>query len=40
MIDTFHPLHLTTDALEFFDKKYPMSWTDDAKDSFNEINTP
>jgi homogentisate 1,2-dioxygenase len=40
MIDTFHPLHLTADALEFFDKKYPMSWTDDAKDSFNEINTP
>jgi len=28
MVDTFHPLHLTTDALEFVDKNYPMSWTD------------
>ena len=41
MIDTFHPLHLTTDSLEFVDKKYPMSWTDDnAAEPFNEVNTP
>jgi homogentisate 1,2-dioxygenase len=40
MIDTFHPLHLTTDSLEFVDKKYPMSWTDPTPDGFNEINTP
>jgi homogentisate 1,2-dioxygenase len=40
MIDTFHPLHLTTDSLAFVDKNYPMSWTDDAGGSFNEVNTP
>jgi homogentisate 1,2-dioxygenase len=40
MIDTFHPLHLTTDALAFLDKDYPMSWTDKSEDGFNEINTP
>jgi len=40
MIDTFRPLHLTKDSLEFLDKKYPMSWTDHAGDSFNEVNTP
>jgi homogentisate 1,2-dioxygenase len=40
MIDTFHPLHLTTDSLEFLDKNYPMSWTDNPSGSFNEINTP
>ena len=28
MIDTFKPLYLTEDALEFFDEAYPMSWTD------------
>jgi homogentisate 1,2-dioxygenase len=39
MIDTFHPLHLTTDALEFNDANYPMSWTD-GRGEFNEINTP
>ena len=39
MIDTFRPLHLTTDALEFLDKKYPMSWTEN-DGTFNEINTP
>ena len=39
MIDTFHPLHLTDQSLEFLDKDYPMSWTDH-KDGFNEINTP
>jgi homogentisate 1,2-dioxygenase len=39
MIDTFHPLWPTTDALEFVDPKYPMSWTDNA-DGFNEVNTP
>lgn len=40
MIDTFHPLHLTTDALEFVDPKYPMSWSDPSTDSYNEVNTP
>lgn len=40
MIDTFHPLHLTTDALEFVDKHYPMSWTDDRDGTFHEVNTP
>jgi homogentisate 1,2-dioxygenase len=40
MIDTFRPLFLTTDAEEFFDKNYPMSWTDDTDKPFNEINTP
>lgn len=40
MIDTFRPLHLTEDALEFLDKKYPMSWTDESTEPFNEINTP
>ncbi len=39
MLDTFRPLYLTTDAEEFVDKNYPMSWTDKA-DGFNEINTP
>jgi homogentisate 1,2-dioxygenase len=39
MLDTFKPLHLTTDAAEFVDKNYPMSWTDKT-DGFNEINTP
>jgi homogentisate 1,2-dioxygenase len=40
MVDTFKPLYLTTDSLEFVDKKYPMSWTDKTDGSFNEINTP
>lgn len=39
MLDTFRPLFLTTDAKEFIDAKYPMSWTDQS-DGFNEINTP
>jgi len=39
MIDTFRPLFLTEDALEFVDSKYPMSWTESTGD-FNEINTP
>ncbi|HQQ82075.1 MAG TPA: homogentisate 1,2-dioxygenase [Cyclobacteriaceae bacterium] len=39
MVDTFRPLHLTTDAVPFIDKNYPMSWTD-TQDGFNEINTP
>ncbi len=39
MLDTFHPLFLTTDAAEFVDKNYPMSWTDEAG-GFNEVNTP
>lgn len=40
MVDTFRPLYLTTDSLEFVDKNYPMSWTDPTPGSFNEINTP
>ncbi len=28
MVDTFKPLYLTRDALEYVDKDYPMSWTD------------
>lgn len=40
MIDTFRPLHLTTDAVAFLDPDYPMSWTDPSHDSFNEVNTP
>lgn len=40
MIDTFKPLHLTEDSLEFLDKNYPMSWTDPSDGSFNEVNTP
>jgi homogentisate 1,2-dioxygenase len=39
MLDTFHPLFLTTDAAEFVDKNYPMSWTD-RTEGFNEVNTP
>jgi len=39
MLDTFRPLFLTTEAKEFIDPKYPMSWTDHT-DGFNEINTP
>lgn len=38
--DTFRPLHLTTDSLEFPDKNYPMSWTDHSGEFFNEVNTP
>lgn len=40
MIDTFHPLYLTTDSLEFLDKNYPMSWTDNTTGGYNEVNTP
>jgi homogentisate 1,2-dioxygenase len=40
MIDTFKPLYLTTDSMEFLDKNYPMSWTDNTPGTFNEINTP
>ena len=40
MIDTFRPLFLTEDALEFLDEKYPLSWTDESTEPFNEINTP
>jgi homogentisate 1,2-dioxygenase len=32
MIDTFHPLQLTEDALELMDKNYPMSWNEPHKD--------
>ncbi len=28
MLDTFGPLYLTEEALEFVDSKYPMSWTE------------
>lgn len=28
MLDTFGPLYLTEEALEFVDEKYPMSWTE------------
>lgn len=41
MIDTFRPLYLTTDALAYLDKNYPMSWTDvNPNEGFNEINSP
>ena len=40
MIDTFHPLHLTEDAIPYLDKNYPMSWTDNDGNGFNEVNTP
>lgn len=41
MVDTFRPLYPTDQSLEFVDKNYPMSWTDEPKgDGFNEINTP
>ncbi|MCX8490393.1 MAG: homogentisate 1,2-dioxygenase [Cyclobacteriaceae bacterium] len=40
MIDTFHPLYLTDQSLEFLDKNYPMSWTDNTEGGFNEVNTP
>lgn len=40
MIDTFHPLHLTDQSLEFLDKNYPMSWTDNTEGGFHEVNTP
>lgn len=40
MIDTFHPLHLTDQSLEFLDKNYPMSWTDQSEGGFHEVNTP
>jgi len=40
MIDTFHPLHLTEDAIPYLDKNYPMSWTDNDESGFNEVNTP
>jgi homogentisate 1,2-dioxygenase len=41
MIDTFHPLFLTSEGLEFNDPNYPMSWTSQDGDAgFHEINTP
>jgi homogentisate 1,2-dioxygenase len=40
MIDTFNPLHLTEDAIQYLDVNYPMSWTDKDTGAFNEINTP
>lgn len=39
MLDTFRPLFLTTDAKDFVDPNYPMSWTDGGE-GFNEINSP
>ncbi|NIQ06521.1 MAG: homogentisate 1,2-dioxygenase, partial [Candidatus Korarchaeota archaeon] len=29
MIDTFHPLHLTTEAKKLDDESYPYSWNED-----------
>ncbi len=40
MIDTFHPLHLTDQAIPYLDKNYPMSWTDSGSSGFHEVNTP
>jgi homogentisate 1,2-dioxygenase len=40
MIDTFHPLHLTEDAIPYLDKNYPLSWTENNNGGFNEVNTP
>lgn len=40
MIDTFRPLHLTTDSLAFLDANYPFSWTDGGREPFHEISTP
>jgi homogentisate 1,2-dioxygenase len=41
MIDTFRPLYLTTESLEFLDKNYPMSWMDNpSSEPFHEVNTP
>lgn len=40
MMDTFKPLYLTTDALEFLDKDYPLSWTETNAEGFHEANTP
>jgi homogentisate 1,2-dioxygenase len=40
MIDTFRPLYPTTDALEFVDANYPMSWTDNNDAGFHEVDTP
>lgn len=40
MIDTFRPLYLTQDSLDFLDDNYPMSWTDRSEGPFNEVNTP
>lgn len=28
MLDTFRPLQLTQEALQYVDKRYPMSWTE------------
>ncbi len=39
MIDTFKPLHLTTDAIQFVDGNYPMSWTENTG-GFNEVHAP
>ncbi len=30
MVDTFKPLFLTNQAMEYLDKDYPMSWTEDS----------
>lgn len=40
MIDTFKPLFLTEDSLQFLDSNYPMSWTDNSGETFHEVNTP
>ncbi len=40
MIDTFRPLFLTEDSLQYLDQNYPMSWTDNLGEGFHEVNTP
>ena len=35
MIDTFRPLHLTTEAKKIDDDSYPYSWIDDKKNKKN-----
>ena len=32
MIDTFKPLYLTEEAMQYLDEKYPMSWNEEHKD--------
>jgi homogentisate 1,2-dioxygenase len=32
MIDTFKPLHLTEEAMQYLDEKYPMSWNEEHVD--------
>jgi homogentisate 1,2-dioxygenase len=32
MIDTFHPLHLTTEAQKLDDESYPYSWIEEEEE--------